>query len=227
MLSRFLRPRTIWWPTWLGWLVLLVGAALPAGVWALKGERFLAVNAPLEAEVLIVEGWIGLDGMAEVRREFQRGGYTCIVTAGGPTGHRWSRSKYNYAISAADVLVGWGLPASQVIAAPDDGRAEQRTFGAAMAVRAKLAELGLKPKAVNVLSLGPHTRRSRLVYAKVLGDAIDVGSVAWWPEHYDREPWWRSSERGADFLKESVGYTLELFFSSGRWLKSADAAAPR
>lgn len=219
MVRRFFRPRTVWWPTWLGWLALAVALALPAGMWAFRGERFLARHAPETAEVLIVEGWIGLDGMAEVRREFVRGGYAYIVTAGGPTGHRWTRSKYNYALSAADVLLGWGLPADKVIAAPDEGREEQRTYGAALAVRAKLEERGLQPTAVNVLTLGAHTRRSHLVYRKVLGDRMRVGSVAWWPEHYNREPWWRSSERAADMLKETVGYTVELLFSSGRWLR--------
>lgn len=221
MLTRFARPRTIWWPTWLGWAVLLSAFVVPAGVWTWRGERFLALDDPRPAEVLVVEGWIGLDGMGAARREFQRGGYQYLVTAGGPTGHRWTRSRYNYALSAADVLVGWGLPADKVIAAPDDGRAEQRTYGAARAVRDKLNELGLRPKAVNVLSLGAHTRRSRLVYAKVL-EEMEVGAVAWWPERYDREPWWRSSERASDFLKESVGYTFELLFSSGRWLKSEE-----
>ena len=219
MFSRFARQRTIWWPTWLGWLVIFAGLLLPAAAWGLWGERFLALNDPLPADVLVVEGWIGLDGMAEVRREFHRGGYALIVTAGGPTGHRWTKSKYNYALSAADVLIGWGLPADKVVAAPADDLREQRTFGAATAVRAKLDELGLKPRAVNVLSLGAHTRRSHLVYKKVLGDLAPVGAVAWWPEHYNRERWWHSSERASDLLKESVGYTLELVFSSGRWLR--------
>jgi len=218
MLTRWVRPRTVWWPTWPGWLVLVAAVLLPAVWWGFRGEEFLGPTEPLRAEILVVEGWIGLDGLDAAREEFVRGGYRYLVTAGGPSGHRWDRRRWNFAESAAVALVNSGMPADFVIAAPATASPEQRTYESAMAVRAMLESRGLKPEAINVMTMASHTRRSRLVFAKVFNGRAKVGSVAWWPREYTGEPWWRSSERASDLLKETAGYAFELFFSSGRWL---------
>jgi hypothetical protein len=40
--------------------------------------------------------------------------------------------------------------------------------------------------------------------------------ISWTPPSYASEPWWRSSERAGDLLKESVGFALEALLNSGR-----------
>jgi hypothetical protein len=220
MLARFARPRTVWWPTWLGWLVILLVLTVPAGWWALRGEQFLGPTEPLPAEVLVVEGWIGLDGLDAARAEFARGGYRYLVTAGGPSGHRWDRRRWNFAESAAVALVNAGMPADRVIAAPATASPEQRTYESAVAVRTMLAARGLRPEAINVMTMAAHTRRSRLVFAKVFRGEARVGAVTWWPREYAGEPWWRSSERASDLLKETAGYAFERLLGSGRWLRA-------
>ena len=44
---------------------------------------------------------------------------------------------------------------------------------------------GASPKTIDVLTLGPHARRTRLVYAKVLAPTAQVGVVAWVPSDYE------------------------------------------
>jgi hypothetical protein len=68
--------------------------------------------------------------------------------------------------------------------------------------------------------MGPHSRRSRLVFSKVFGPEVTVGAYAWVPVGKQLGPWWRSSERSVSLLKESVAYILELLFDSGRWLRT-------
>jgi hypothetical protein len=75
----------------------------------------------------------------------------------------------------------------------------------------------IQPTSINVFTRSSHARRSRLVFAKVFGSGTKVGVISWTPPGYENEPWWRSSERAIDFLKETVGYPFELLLNSGRW----------
>ena len=75
---------------------------------------------------------------------------------------------------------------------------------------------GIKPRALNVFTLGPHARRSALVFAKVNSHGPKVGVIGWVPEEYKREPWWRSSDRSRELLEETFGYVYEVLFNSGR-----------
>jgi hypothetical protein len=73
------------------------------------------------------------------------------------------------------------------------------------------------PVAVNVFTAGAHARRSQLVYRKVFGSKVKVGVISWGaPERNSRRAWWTSSERTLELFKETLGYTYELLFSSGR-----------
>ena len=93
-----------------------------------------------------------------------------------------------------------------------------------MAVSAwrSLHAAGAMPSAINVYTRGAHARRSRLVFAKVFGPATKVGVISWQPTDFAAEHWWHSSERTEDLIKETVGYTFELLFNSGRLSNSPD-----
>ena len=95
---RLLRRRTVWWPTWIGWCAIIAGLLIPAAWGFLAGESFLSLTQRLpEAEVLVVEGWIGRDGVRAAASEFETHGYEYIATSGGPTTGRWEKDRSNYA----------------------------------------------------------------------------------------------------------------------------------
>lgn len=216
MLSRLFQRRNIWWPTWAGWLLLLVLGATPAIFWCFAAESFLSLTDRQPAEVLVVEGWIGFDGLRAAREEFEQGGYRYVVTVGALTSDRWTVRRWNYATEARKRFVRDGLPPDRVIEAPAAETEAQRTFATALAARRALEAHGLHPAAVNVFTLGAHARRSRLIFAKVLPATTKVGCISWLPPEYRHESWWQSSERAQDLIKESVGYTFELLLNSGR-----------
>jgi len=168
------------------------------------------------AEVLVVEGWIGREGVRAAATEFEEHAYKYVATSGGPTSGRWEKERSNYAEMAGLELAELGVPRDKIIVAPCRDTETHRTFKSAAAVLRALAATHLQPKALNVFTYGPHARRSRLVYAKVFGSETDVGVVAWKPPEYGLEPWWRSSQRAKELLSESVGYIFELFLNSGR-----------
>jgi DUF218 domain len=179
-----------------------------------SGESFFSLTQRLPAEVLVVEGWIGRDGICAAAEEFKQGGYQYVVTTGVPTQEGSDRS--NDAMTAEQELIGLGIPKDRIIAAPTGQIERQRTYESAVAAWKALHASGIQPKFLNVLTLGPHARRSRLVSAKVNGPGTQVGVIAFVPPGYETEPWWRSKQRTKCLLKEFVGYPFEVLLSSGR-----------
>lgn len=219
MHTRFFQPRTIWWPTPAGWAVLFALPVLLAALWFFASETFFAHTERLPADALIVEGWIGLEGVRAAKQEFEQGNYRYVITAGALTEARWNTQRWNYGTEAAKLLIRLGVPPDRVIPAPAPETDAQRTFNAALAVRRTLAERGLLIERANVFTEGVHARRSRLVYAKALPQTA-VGVISWRPPAYANAPWWHSSERALELLKESAGYFYELLLNSGRFSNS-------
>jgi uncharacterized SAM-binding protein YcdF (DUF218 family) len=209
------KRRSVPVPTWFGLLCLLMALGLPAAWWVFAAEKWFSLTERVPADVLVVEGWIGVDGIRAAKEEFDRGGYRYIVTAGSMTNNRWGSQQWNYAIEAQEVLLKLQVPADRVIAAPAPDTESHRTYESAVAVRETLQRQAVFPRGVNIFTLGVHSRRSRLVFARALS-STPVGAVSWLPKVYGPGPWWKSSERAEDLLKETVGYPFELLFNSGR-----------
>ncbi len=222
MLNRLFQRRAVWWPTVPGWILLALAIALPAAAWGVWGEAFLEHPGRVSADVLIVEGWIGTEGVRAAHAEFIRGQYRYLVTAGGPNDDRWGTGRWNYANRAHELLRTLGVPDASLVAAPAPDASRQRTFTSAMAVRLELEGRNIKVASANIFTLGAHARRSRLVFAKVLPDA-ELGAIAWRPASEQQGPWWQSSERTIDLIKESAGYLYELLLNSGRRSNSPPA----
>jgi hypothetical protein len=178
------------------------------------GESFFSFTRRLPAEVLVVEGWIGNEGARAAAAEFGSGGYQYIVAIGGQPKDGPDRS--SYAELAAQELIRSGVPDDKIIIAPTGETEHERSFKSAAATWRALQQRGIHPAAINVLTLGPHARRSRLVYAKVYAPATQVGAIAWAPAYYRVEPWWRSGGRARCFFKEIIGYPFEVLLNSGR-----------
>jgi hypothetical protein len=215
--------RTLWCPTWLGWFCLALFLAAPIFWWCYSGELFLSSTDRRPAEVLVVEGWIGREGIQAAAAEFVQHGYTYVVASGGLTSsERWEEGGWNYAVGAAHELMRSGVPESRIIVATARDVERERTFESTIAVSRALKSEHIQPSAINVFTYGPHARRSRLVFTKVFQPETKVGVISWAPVTYRSEPWWRSSDRAKDFLTETAGYFYEAFFNSGRKSNTSD-----
>jgi hypothetical protein len=214
---RFAERRTVWCPTFLGSFCIVALPVIPITWWCNYGESFLSLTQRLPAEVLVVEGWIGRDGVRAAAAEFERGGYRYVVTTGGlTTAKGWIEPGWSYAEGAAQELVRLGVAKNRLIVATAADSESQRTYSSAVAVRKALDSMEIQPQALNVFTLGPHARRSRLVYAKVEGRETEVGVIGWAPPSDEAVPWWRSSDRAKELLTETAGYVYEVLLNSGR-----------
>jgi hypothetical protein len=191
-------------------LLILVAA------WFAYGESYLAVTDRSQADVLVVEGWIGRKGIHAAVDEFERGGYRFMVAAGGLTSGQWEDKPDSYAEMAAREMIRLGVPQASILVATAEITESHRTFESAVAVWRILQQAGIKAQGINVFTLGPHARRSGLVFAKVNSNVGKIGVIGWLPMEFKEEVWWQSSDRSRELLEETAGYLYEVLLNSGR-----------
>jgi hypothetical protein len=210
---RLARRRLVWLPTLWGWAVLL---SLGTAVTILAGRNlytFLAVNQPMGARVLIVEGWMGPQALDEAVAAYRKGGYERLVTTGAPADLWSGRQGYaNYADRAAAYLIERGIASSAVTAVPAPESAQDRTYLSAVVVRDWAQQSQLALPAVDVFSIGPHARRSRLLYQLAFGPTVKVGVWAASQASYPTS-WWRTSTGVREVLDQAIALAwVEIFF---------------
>jgi hypothetical protein len=65
------------------------------------------------AKVLVVEGWIGRDGVRAAAKEFVNHGYKHVVASGGMTiAEQWEEGGWSYAEGAQNALTDSGVPSA-------------------------------------------------------------------------------------------------------------------
>lgn len=200
-------------PTAWGWLVLLL-ATLAAAVLLVRNlHPFLAINQPVGARLLVVEGWMGPKGLDQAIAAFRAGGYERVVTTGGPI-ESWPKPpQATYAELAADYLKQHGLGNIPITAVPAPASAQDRTFLNAVVVREWAKQTGTSLQALDVFSSGTHARRSRLLYRLAFGPGVEVGVLAARYFEYDDRAWWRTGTGARDVLEQAVQlFWVKCFF---------------
>jgi uncharacterized SAM-binding protein YcdF (DUF218 family) len=184
--------------------------------WAgLKGSyHFLAVNDPHPGGILVIEGWAPDYALEAVKDEFKRHPYSKLYVTGGPIEAGAPLSEYNsYAELGAAVLLKIGLPTNSVQAVPAPWVRQDRTYTCAKALRWWLATNGVPATNINLITVGPHSRRSRLLFQKAFGSTTTMGVTAVPPREYDPHEWWRSSPGFRTVTGEQIAYIyVRLFF---------------
>ena len=165
---------------------------------------FLAVNQPVDGEVLIVEGWIPMDVYDQAAAEFKRGHYRRVLVVGTTYDEQ-----YKWAVNR---LVKHGVPRQFVDTVVCPEVQKDRTYHAALGTKDWFIENGIRVKSFTVATLGPHARRSRLMYEKAFGDSAEVGIVALNDASYDSKLWWRTSHGVTEVSEEAIGYVYARFF---------------
>ena len=141
-------------------------------------NEFISVTCRIKADTLILEGWLPDYALEAARREFTNGHYRVLITAGGPLPKGSYLSEYrSNAEFAAATLRKMGLESTQVVSVPAPKTRNDRTYASALAVKDWFAAGNSGVHAVNVFSVGPHARRSRLLFQKAFGDDVAVGVI--------------------------------------------------
>ena len=175
---------------------------------------FLAVHQPVESEVLVLEGWLSDRAVEDLLQEVRINQYQSIIAAGG------KRLKGAYLTdfeTSADqlraTLIKLGIDSSFIQVVRNPLMKKDRTYSTALEVKQWINQSGGNIESINVVTVGPHGRRSKLLYELAMGKNIAVGVINIPDFDYSPERWWNSSAGVRAVLGESIAYIYsKLFF---------------
>lgn len=204
------QPR--WGLTIKGWSLIVVAIAFLFWLLLFRLEPFLAYSAPVNAEILVVEGWIADEGIIGAIDEFERHPYQLMITAGAPFGRGEYLSEYkDFANLAKATMVTLGFPADKIQPIPTPQVIRDRTLTSAGAVKQWLQQSDrYNPQAINVYSIDVHSRRTWFLYRQVFEPEINVGIISHPPLDYNPDAWWTSSEGFRKIFSETIAYIYAL-----------------
>ena len=206
------QPR--WGLTIKGWLLSILTILTGALIIVLNIHPFLAPVAPIEADALVIEGWIGDDGIKGAIAEFQQRDYRILVTVGTPLSRGDYLSEYdNFAQLSAATAIKLGFNPQKIATVPSPLVQRNRTLASAIAVKQWLQKNYPQIKAVNVYSDSVHSRRSWLLYKRALEPDFKVGIIAHDATDYEAKLWWTYSEGFRDVIGEAIAYIYAKFLS--------------
>ena len=175
---------------------------------------FLAVTERVETKVLVVEGWVHEYAIRAAVEEFNHRSYERVFTTGGPVaGSGGYTNDFNTAAGVgAELLRKHGISDLALTIVPSHVMSQDRTYGAAVALRNWLLEHGVAVQGMNVVTEDAHARRTRLLFQAALGKSVEVGIIAVPNPDYDSGHWWRYSEGVRDVVGESIAYIYARCF---------------
>ncbi len=208
------RPVTIWVPSWP--LALALTAAVAVGV-VVIGRNLYGFLAPVRPEtaatVVIVETWAERGYAKTIANAIESGPTGRVILVGSPLDPLSDFSKFP---TSADLwaarLQNEGVDPSHFAVVRVPGAIRHRTAHAALAVGRHLDSSEVT--AANLLTFGPHARRSALIYEQALPPGTRLGVIALAPRSYDPSRWWRSSAGVRTVLSELIAYVYVRFFGN-------------
>ncbi len=210
--QKWTRRRECTLPTWRGWLLVgVAGGAVALGLLH-SLHPFLAVTERVEADVLVVEGWVPDFALRAGVEEFNAGKYRRLLVPGGPMEKGEPLSEYRtLAEFGRATLERLGCPTNELRAVPAAKVRQDRTYASAVALRRWLIREGSLPSRLNVLTADAHARRTRLLFEKAFGDEVDVGIIAVPDDRFESARWWRSSMGFRTVIGEAIAYFYSRF----------------
>lgn len=207
----FFKRKELWIPTWRTWL-LAIGVFLVTTIFLIKTiPYFLAPTKPVHARVLVVEGWLGEDGLELAKALAKTNHYDLVLTAGGRIEKGFDEATYGtFAKLGERRLRALGYTATNLMAVPSTDAPKDRTFHSGLSVRDFL--LTTPHRSFDLLSDGVHSRRSWFLYQKALGPEFKIGVYAAPTREYQLDRWYRKSSGVRSILSEVIGYIYARFF---------------
>jgi uncharacterized SAM-binding protein YcdF (DUF218 family) len=188
-------------------LLLIILLALAVTI-VLGIYPFLAITERVDADVLVVEGWVHPYAIRAAVDEFKSHSYQRVFSTGGPViGKGGYINDYQTSASVgADLLKREGLSPELVQMVPSHVIGRDRTYSSALALRDWFREHDLEVHSLNIVTEDAHARRTRLLFEKALGPNVRVGIIAVASPDYDARRWWRYSEGVEEIVDQAVTY---------------------
>ena len=208
-----LAKRERWGLSLRGWLLVFL-VLLAAVVTVARGlYPFLAITSRTSGPVMVVEGWIRFDTVGQAVSEYRSANYQSVVVVAAvfKADDKWDegRGRADYITATFARL---GVPRDRTHVVFCNVVQKDRTYESALATREWLRKQGMPTSSLDVFTMGPHARRSRLLFQKAFGPEVKIGVVAMNEREYDPVHWWHSSEGVREVLFEGIAYVYAKWF---------------
>ena len=214
-MSRFdiISKKERWGTTRFGKLVILLILIFMSFIFIKTIHPFLAKNAPIKTDILVVEGFITDYAIEECMTIFNAGNYSKLYITGKKRMKGAQLDMYeNDGEFTAATLEKLGFDRSKiVVVAVEEDILKDRTFISALALRNWMEQHNTLSD-FNLVTLGPHARRSQLLFSQAFDDLIEIGVISVPNQSYDATRWWRSSSGFREVNKEFVAWIYARFF---------------
>lgn len=203
-----------WGLTWTGRLIILAALMILGSVYFRGIYSFLAQNKPLDSTVMVVEGFIPDYALAESMNIFNSGDYALMIITGKIRikGSQLDQYENDGWYSAATLeKLGFDKDKIRVVSLEKDIR-KDRTFASASAVKDWMSKNLPGTSSVNLVTIGCHARRSRLLFEKAFDGNMQVGIIAIQNQLYNPDRWWKSSSGFREVTEETITWLYALFF---------------
>jgi hypothetical protein len=192
-------------------MLVLLAAIIITAVGLRTLYPFLAITETVPTRILVLDGWLPTYDINKAAALYLAGHYQTLLDVNGTYDFQAVDQDPGNAYIVSRILVRDGIPREQVNPVVFQGVKIDRTYISAVAVKEWCRQHGIPLQSLDIATLGPHARRSRLIYEKALGKGVKVGVIALDDPAYDSLRWWRSSEGVREVLFEFVAYVYVRF----------------
>jgi len=211
---KLIKRKETWVITWQLWLLIIFSCCCLFFLGIKNIHPFLAMNKPIETNVLVVEGWIADDSYSDIVKEIKSKKYKLIITTGTPLKTGWYLSKYkNYAEISTQTLIKLGIDSSIIVTLPSNDVIKDRTYSSALLVNNWIKQSGRKITSLNIVSKDTHCRRTYYLFKKAFYlDEIKLGIISSEDPTYNSQKWYKSSSGVRTVLDELIAYIYATLF---------------
>lgn len=212
-LCGLLQRKEKWVLSWRGRLVVWGALAILALIFIQRVHPFLAVTDRVETQYLVIEGWVPNYALEASIAEFKSKPYVKIFTVGAdPLTGVDIEPEDSISFEAVKRLKWLGVDPDKMQAVPAHIKYRNRTYESALALKKWFKDNHLSVTNFNLVTLGAHSRRSRLLFEKAFAGEAHVGIISVEHREYDPKHWWKYSEGVKEVIGEGVGYVYARFF---------------
>jgi hypothetical protein len=191
-------------------LVVVLGLCAAGYLYVEDIHDFLSPKAPIDAQILVIEGWLPDDALEKAAALFASKHYGWVITSGVPLDKGSFLSEYKTYANVARATLIKISNRKDIVAVAGPSVRKDRSYASALAVKRWLNINQVESNKVNVVTLDAHARRSWYLFKKALGDQYSVGIIAINSSAYDGKRWWRSSEGFKTVVDETIAYVYTL-----------------
>lgn len=199
--------------TWPAKLLIFVAFTCTILFVFIKTPVFLSINKPVKGKYLVLDGIMPDYSIQRAIEIFNNQNYTSIVATGSKleAGYYFSVKKTMAELTYA-TFVELGFDSTKIIVIPEGDILKDRTYTSALSLKKYFVKNQITSTEVDILAIGCHARRSKMLFQLALGDNYKVGVYAVPDDSFDLNHWWKTSRGVRSVIGETIAYLYAKVF---------------